>query len=481
MKQTDVSTPSPRMAALAEKRKLVNALMGGTFAMRKAAETWLPKHPAESDGVYKTRLQKTFLDNFLELAIAKASGKVFKKLIKVESLSPQIEELLPDIDRQKSSLDAFAQEVGKRSLEAGVTYVLVDMPPVPEGVKTAAAEKAAGVRPYAAHIDPDSIIEILTETAGGAEIVKRVRIMETVSESDGEWGYVDRERVRVLEMRGGEDGKQVMCFDVYQKETSAAGKVEWVLKDEFSGITTFPAIFLTPFYSNRTAFMEGQPGFQNIAESTLEHWQWKSEHAHALSMCCFGMYTATGVDSEFDFVVGPGKALKSSAPDTKFGVLETTGTGVTLSAAALAAIESRIETAGVNLRVENAGQVTATAASLDSAETNAGLMAVAQDWSGSWLEVIRNMATIQKVELSPDAKVEVNTDFGSAKGTQQGLPELGKARLNGDLSRKRYWSVMKWRGEVPEDFDEETNDEELDQEAPPLGTLTNKKNTPSEE
>lgn len=473
--RTDVSTPSPRMAALAEKRKLVNALMGGTFAMRKAAEQWLPKHPAESEGVYKTRLDKTFLDNFLELAIAKASGKVFKKLIKVESLPPQIEELLPDIDRQKSSLDAFAQEVGKRSLEAGVSYVLVDMPPVPEGVKTAAAEKAAGVRPYAAHIDPDSIIEILTETVGGAEIVKRVRIMETVSESDGEWGYVDRERVRVLEMREG-----VMCFDVYQKEKSAQGNIEWVIQPDLSGATTFPAIFLTPFYSNRTAFMEGQPGFQNIAESTLEHWQWKSEHAHALSMCCFGMYTATGVDSEFEFVVGPGKALKSSAPDTKFGVLETTGTGVTLSAAALTAIESRIETAGVNLRVENAGQVTATAASLDSAETNAGLMAVAQDWSGSWLEVLRNMATILKVELPADAKVEVNTDFGSAKGTQQGLPELGKARALGDISRKRYWSVMRWRGEVPEDFDDEANEEELQQEGPPLGTMTEKGQTGEE-
>ena len=139
---------------------------------------------------------------------------------------------------------------------------------------------------------------------------------------------------------------------------------DWKMCDE--GMTSFKSIYLVPFYTNRTGFMRGEPPFQNIAESNLEHWQTKSEYKHALSMQCFGMLTATGVSEESTIEVGPAKVLRSSSPEAKFGYAETTGTGVTLSADALKAIESRIETAGVNLRVENAGNVAATAAAIDS-------------------------------------------------------------------------------------------------------------------
>ena len=462
-----VATPSPRMAALADKRTLINDLMGGTFAMRAAGAKWLPQHPAESDGVYKTRLEKTFLDNFLEIAVTKANGKIFKKPIKLCDVPPGIEDLLDNIDLQGSGLDAFAQEIGERSLEAGITYVLVDVPPA-DGVKTAAEEKALGIRPYVAHIDPDSVIEILTVMAGGAEVIQRVRMLETAVLSDGGWGYNEVQRVRVLEMRDG-----VMCFDVYEQQTDeATQKVEWVKVDDLSGVTTVPAIFLVPFYSNRTAFMEGEPGFRNVAESTLEHWQTKSEYAHALSMQCFGMLTAVGVEAESTIQIGPAKVLRSSNPEAKFTYTEPAGTGVQLAEKALASIEARIETTGVNLRVENAGQVTATAASIDSQETNAGIIAVAHGFEDSWETVFSYMATILGLGSDAGGEVEICTDLGGQKGTQAGLPELGKARALGDLSRGSYRGAMVWRGDLPEDFDLEVNAAELESEGPALGTMT---------
>ena len=464
-----VATPSPRMAAMAQKRDLINDLMGGTFAMRKAATKWLPQHPAESDGVYKTRLAKTFLDNFLELAISKGTGKIFSRPIKLTGVPAKVEDLLDNIDLQGSGLDPFAQEVGKRSLAAGISYVLVDVPPS-AGAKSAAEEKAAGIRPYCAHIDPDSIIEILSAMIGGRETVQRVRILETACEKDGDWGYKEVQRVRVLEMRDG-----VMCFDLYeQQKDEKEGIVRWVINGELSGVTTFPAIMLVPFYSNRTAFMEGEPGFKDIAESTLEHWQTKSEYAHALSMQCFGMLTAVGVESDAQIEVGPAKVLKSTNPEAKFTYTEPAGTGVTLALAALQAIEARIETAGVNLRVENAGQVTATAASIDSNETNAGIVAVANGFADSWETVLGYMAQIMGEGIGSDGsggEVAILTNVGGVKGTQAGLTEIGKARAIGDLSPEAYIDALIWRGELPEDFDKETNAAVCEAEGPALGTM----------
>ena len=457
--KADVSTPSPSIAELESKRELTRAIISGTFGLRSHGTTYLPKHPAEDEAVYKVRLSKTFLDNFVDLAIQKANGKLFAKEIKVEELPPEIETLVENIDRQGRALDPFIMDVSKQAFEDGISFVMVDMPKV-EGAATLADEKQMGVRPYAIHVKPQNVLETLSEMIGGVETLTRVRIMELVSEPVG-WGYSVAEQVRVWYRENG-----AVRWETYRPTNDQ--RKEWVLHDE--GVTTFKEIYLIPFYTNRTGFMEGLPPFQNIAESTLEHWQWKSEHAHALSMCCFGMYTATGVPSDFTLAVGPAKSLTTSNENARFGVLETTGAGVTLAANTLKEIESRIETAGVNLRVENAGKVTATAAAIDSEDTNAGLKAVASGFSDSVEALFAAFADILGIDASK-AEAEVNTDFGVKKGSDVGLAELGKLRALGDISRPKLLDEYKRRGELSEDFDLDVNEEELSQEGPSLGDL----------
>lgn len=463
MQQTAaVDTPSPGVLEDEQKRELVRAIMSGTGGMRSCGEKFLPRHPAESPGVYKTRLQKTFLDNFVGLAITKATGKLFSKPIKVDDLPAEIESLIENIDRQGRALHPFVLDVAKTAFADGISYVMADMPPS-NGVQTLADEKALGIRPYAIHIKPCCVLETLSEMIGGVDTLTRVRIRECVSEPNG-WGYNEIDQIRVW-YRDEVNGAVVVRWEVYRENKE---KKEWYLDDE--GLTSFKGIYLVPFYTNRSGFMQGLPPFQNIAESNLEHWQWKSEHAHALSMCCFGMLTASGVDEESNIEVGPAKVLKSSNPDAKFAYAETTGVGVGLAATALQAIESRIETAGVNLRVENAGKVTATAAALDSEDTNAGLKAVAKGFSDSIELLFQYFAEMMGIDASK-AEAHVNDDFGTRKGTDAGLQEITKGRALNDISREGWLDVLRWRGELPEDFDPETDAERLSQEGPPLASI----------
>ena len=457
MQKADVSTPSPRVAELESKRELVRTIMGGTFAMREAGKKYLPQHPAESDGVYKTRLEKTFLDNFVDIAIAKVSGKLFAKPVQIKDSPTLLEPLLENIDRQGRALDPFVMDVAKQAFIDGISFVMADMPKT-DGIRTRAEELSAGVRPYAIHIKPESILETVSEMIAGIETLTRVRIKEVSLQPDG-WEYVAVEQIRVWYR----EPTGLVRWELYRQNA----KGEWSLFEE--GATTFKGIYLVPFYTNRAGFMEGFPPFQNIAESNLEHWQWKSEHAHALSMQCFGMLTAVGVDDQSEIQVGPAKVLRSSNPDAKFAYTETTGTGVTLAADTLKAIESRIETAGVNLRVENAGQVTATAAAIDSEDTHAGLKAVAIGFSDSIELLFSYFAEIMGIEDT--AEVAVNTDFGAAKGTQAGLTELTKGRALGDISRRAWIDQLKWRGEIDPEFDADLNEEELSAEGPALSTM----------
>lgn len=465
MNKATVETPAPNIAELEQKRQLIRAITAGSAAMRNA--TYLPKYPAEQEADYKARCERTFLDNFVDLAINKSVGKIFAKEIKTDKLPAETEKLLENIDRQGRALDPFMMDVANLAFQDGISYVMADMPRT-DGVVTLADEKALGVRPYAIHIKPQSVLEVLSEMINGVDTLTRVRIKECLQVPiAGEWGYSEIEQVRVWirEPTG------LVRWELWREIESAGKKEEWVKAEEAA--TTFKSIYLVPFYTNRTGFMLGAPPFQNIAESTLEHFQLKSDYQAALEMVCFGMFYATGVDSEFQMKVGPRQSLVATAPDAKFGVMETTGAAVTLSLEAIKAVESRIETAGVDLRVENKNGVTATAASIDSEDTNASLKAIAQGFSDSCELLFQYFAEMQNQPTESAGTAEFNTSFGVPSGTTAGLTSLDKARALGDISRVTYINELKRRGEISADLDLEADAELIDSEEPDLATLTN--------
>lgn len=458
--QKTVESPAPNIAELQDKRALIHAIMSGSAAMRN--KTYLPQYAGESDADYKTRCTRTFLDNFVDIAITKATGKIFSKPITVTDVPAEIEALIENIDRQGRALDPFIMDVAEQAFQDGISYVMIDMPQT-EGVVTVADEKAIGAKPYAIHVKPSRVLEVLSEMINGVDTLTRVRIKECVNVPvAGSWDYTDIEQVRVWYR----EPTGLIRWELWREDEKAD---QWNMVEE--GATTFKSIYLVPFYTNRTGYMLGEPGFQNIAESTLEHFQLKSDYQAALEMCNFGMYWATGVPDDFQMKVGPRQSLTASQPEAQFGVMETTGAAVTLSLDAIKAVEARIEVAGVDLRVERAGTVSATAAAIDSADTNAGLVAIAGGFSDSIELMFQYFAEIMGLDASNAGEAAVCTDFATKTGTDAGLQSLDKARAIGDISREAYVSELIRRGELDESFDVEADAELLSQQLPDLSTI----------
>jgi hypothetical protein len=468
MNKKTVADPSPRVAYLESKRQLCRALMGGTDEMIAQGQTWLPKHPAESEKNYQLRLKGNILTNFLEQAVDKAAGKIFSKPIALgENVPPDITTLCENIDRQGRGLDAFMMDVTKSTFTDGVSFILGDMPP-DTGAQTLADEKAMGKRPYAIHVKAENILETVSEMIGGVDTLTRVRIRECTSKPvPDSWEYATIDQVRVLELVQVEDGYRV-AYSLWQQ---AKESKDWMKVEE--GLTTFQRIALVPVYTNRVGFCEGLPPFRSTAELNLRHWRSMAEQINALTFQRFAMLSAVGVSEDSTIETGPSKLLKSPNPEAKYAYVEPTGKGVEMGRLDLESIEAAIETASVNLRIERAGEVTATAAALDSAECNAGLKAVAGGIGDSIEQLFQHFAMM--LGLGPDAggEVAVNDDFGERKGTDAGLQEIGKYRALGDISRTQALQTLIWRGELPPDFDIELNAEEIDSEGPPLASFTN--------
>ncbi|MDD5385360.1 MAG: DUF4055 domain-containing protein [Gallionella sp.] len=433
----DVSTPSARYLAGAEKRLLPRTLMGGTKAMQAAGQKFMLKHPAESDAAYDVRLKGTTLYNGFKQAVHAQTGKVFSRPVIIgEDVPPLLAPYLDDMDGQGRELTPFAMDVFMDAMVDGVTFILVDFPVVQRedgSAPTLADQQVAGARPYCVPVLADQLIGWSTSNESGTLQLSQVRIKETCFEQDGEWGEKEVHRIRVLTPG---------AFAIYEQQvipgSTSAGK--YVLVDQ--GATSLPFIPLVPIYANRTGFMEGEPPLSALADLNLEHWISSSENRKALTFLRFAMLAITGVAADATVAIGPDKVLKLPAgADAKY--LEHTGAGIKAGFDDLAAIEKRMEQASMTVRVENAGKVTATAAAINSEDANAGLKAIADGLGDSLELVLQYMAQMMGIATG-GGTLEVNDDF--AQAAAMGTPaELLAAYGMGAISLETYLAELQRR------------------------------------
>lgn len=431
-----VNTPTARYDALAKKRALPRALMGGTTAMVEAGEKFLPKHPAESDISYKVRLIGTTLYNGFKLAVAAQVGKVFSKPVMINAdVPPVVAGLLSDVDGQGRELTPFMMDLFDDAMTDGISFILVDFPvltTVPGAPPpTLADQQLAGAKPYWVHVMADQLIGWRHENINGLQTLTEIRLRENTFEPDGEWGETECERIRVI---------RANYFATYKKEKEGLLAGQYLLESE--GITSFNFVPLVPVYANRVGFFEGEPPLTSLADLNLEHWISSSEQRKALSFSRFAMLALIGVDTKSEVVVGADKTLKLPMGASAM-YIEPSGTGVEAGRKDLEAIEARMQGAGMQLRVEKAGTVTATAAAIDTQEANAGLRAVA-DGLGDSIELAL-LYTAKMLGLPNGGTVEINDDFAKpvAAGT---VAELTSALTIGALSLSTYLTELKRRG-----------------------------------
>src|SRR5450631_2797760 len=131
-----VRKTSAAVDGMAENWPLIDALMGGTTAMRAAGKKYLPQWPAEESNSYKARLETATLFPAYERTVAVMTGKPFSKPITVgEDVPPRLAEWCENIDLQGRNLHAFAADLCMEALAYGFGGILIDCPPA-EGVKT---------------------------------------------------------------------------------------------------------------------------------------------------------------------------------------------------------------------------------------------------------------------------------------------------------------------------------------------------------
>jgi Domain of unknown function (DUF4055) len=456
-KTADVSTTSSAVNKMAIDWQLVCALLGGTRAMRAAGEAYLPKWPAEDDKAYECRLKSAVLFPAYSRTVETLTGKPFSKPVSIEDADAQFEEWLNNIDLQGRNLHSFAADQMELTIGYGLAGILVDVPTRDDSVRTVADERIAGIRPYLIQIKPDQILGWRSEMRDGKMQLVMLRLMECVTEEDGEFSEVEVKQVRVLEP---------FKWRVYRQNE----RKEWVIYNE--GVTTIDFVPFVPTYGNRVGFMTAKPPLIEMAHMNVEHWQSASDQQNILHVARVPILTVTGVNDEDNFQLAVGASVAVKLPtDAKMEFVEHTGAAIEAGRNALDDLEERMRQAGAELLVIAPGKITATQVATEDAVSMCALQRITQDMQDALNEAMQMMADWMGQDIAPTC--QIFNDFAAASLQEASADLLFKSASSGVISKETYFDEMKRRGIISSDRKWNDEQERIQMEGPALGDMTN--------
>lgn len=451
-KADDVSTTSSAYDRMLPDWQKMDALLGGTSAMRAAGEAYLPRHTEEDPDQYSRRLMSTTLLNMTKITAEQLTGRVFAEPPQLMEANAQIEELAKNIDGQGNDLATFLMRWFDEGLKKAFSHVMVDFPSAPVNAETGLPEqltveqeKNLGRRPYWVRIPPENVIFAYGVTGpDGRERLQHVRILEQETVLDG-YAEAIVTRIRVLE-----PGRWQLW--------RLAKKDEWVLESE--GTTTLSEIPLVTFYAGPREGVHLAPlPLIDLADLNIAHWQSSSDQRNVLTVSRFPMLAVSGALEEDEagvtkLKVGPNQWLQTKDPTGKFYYVEHQGAAIAAGAADLEKLENQMANYGAEFLRSKPGSQTATARALDSAESMSQLAAMARVFKSSVEVALGLTCQWLGIDVTEGGTLTLVEDLTHAGNNEEvDLGALQKARDGRDLSRRTYLSELQRRGVIDEDID----------------------------
>ena len=448
-----VRKQSAEAAKLNEDCALVAALLGGTKAMRAAGKTHMPQWPSEDDESHKMRLSVATLFPAYARTIDVLSAKPFSKPLTLgEDVPERLKPWLQNVDLSGRDLHSFLSEITQEAMGYGFAGILVDFPKAGNLV-TKADEQAAGVRPYFVQVHVQNILGWLPKNATSLEGLTQLRLLESVSEPNGDFDTKEIEQVRVLGRGTWQTWRQ--------RET--AGKKDWVLHEE--GATTLKRIAFVPVYGKRLGYMQATPPLLELAHANVEHWQTKSDRQTNLHMLSVPILFARMLEAAI-LTVGVGSAVKADHPDADMKYVEMSGVAVEAGRLVLLDLEDQMRQAGAELLVIKPGNVTVSQTLADNEQGACALQKIAGNVEDAADQALQLMA--DWVNEPEGGHVTIFKDFGAATLAEASAELLFKGASTGLLSAESYFNELKRRGILSPDLDWETEQERIMSAAPTL-------------
>ncbi|MFN9087360.1 MAG: DUF4055 domain-containing protein [Gemmatimonas sp.] len=465
-------------------RRVSRALMQGTEGVRALGPEALPKWPAEEPGFYRLRARIARLTRYYERTVEAVVGMIVASPPTfAEGPDARILADWEDIDRKGTHGDVFVRELTQEAIVGGFAAILVDAPPVPEGVTlTLANQQRMRLRPYWVLLRAEQLISwiietpdmgrILTDWARGLltedevarlaahEVLRQVVIYEPTDVATGTFGTTSRNRYRVLRLESA--GVTYTVWEHVPPGPDGTGEhFRQVSTGTMTGArrTPLPAIPLAIAYPKRPAVpFVSEPAFFGVAELNLDHYGLTADRRYLIKHTHSPTLYMLGVEQERDengvekpVKVGPNSVIRSRNADAKVGYAAAPADALTSSKEERDEIVRQIAALGMSFIAKDRQQSTETAKgrTLDLAAENATHATVARGVQDALEQaLVFHAAHYEATEPS----IEMHPAFAAPDADPQIAALLWQAVLNGRLDVDTWLDFLR-TGRVPENVD----------------------------
>lgn len=463
--QDDPSTVSSDRAEMDAWLVLVDDVMAGAAAVRKAGVRYLPMYTAEGTTDYTRRLQSAPWRPEFADAVRNVSAKPFEEDVAFVSddVHEGVKELCEDVDGQGNNMTQFASKLFQSAVAKGVSFLVVDFPNVdPES--TLEENVAQGARPFWIRVDVTDVLALYSDWRDGREVFTHFRYRETAKRRVG-FAEVVVHRIRVYD-----EG----TWQVWEKLPEDK---EWRLAKDDRGQdmqgnyvrggnpddTSVPVVPL--FLGERLSVLKTKPPLLDLADMQIELYRCGSRKDEVLEFAGSPVLTANGMTKPRDGsspLVGPKAVLYAGTKDASWEYISPESSNIEQIRQDMNQLVDDMRRLGMQPLTPNSGTQSATGEAIDAATTNSTCKA----WAGATKDVLEQALklTCEWLKLPDTVEVSVFTDWSVTPFAQAPLTALSSARSAGDLSQRTLWNGLRRFGVLPQDFDPEAEEDRLREE-----------------
>jgi hypothetical protein len=407
---------------------LIEALLQGTYGIRKGHRKYLPQEPRELDEAYDNRLMRSTLAPYYVRLERMLAGMLTRKPVRLEDVSDVVTEQLFDVDLQGNDLNVWTYETARKCIRYGHVGVLVDAP-----------RAGQTGRPYWTQYTPRDILGWRSEIKDGKQQLTQLRLMEAITVPDGLYGEKQVQQVRVLTPG---------AFEIHQKDK----KGDFVLVDE--GTTSLSEIPFAVAYSNRVGVLESRPPLADIAELNLKAYQVQSDLDNQLHISAVPMLAIYGFpQSAEEISAGPGEAL--ALPESaSASYIEPSGNSYNAQFQRLDQIAGQINELGLAAVLgQKLSAETAEAKRIDRSQGDSTMMVIAQQMQ----DLIDNCLTFhaQYMQQPQAGSSFINRDFLATRLEPLEIQSLLQLYTAGTITQETLLNQLSAGEVLGDEFDVE--------------------------
>lgn len=436
--------------------QLCHDLMGGTPAMLRAGQSYIPIENGEDQESWQIRVNRTILFNIYKRTLRYLCGRVFEKQVSLgdDVADERFQEFTEDVDRLGHNLTIWSRHAFEAGLNDGVTFCLVDFSDVktrktengvpqyqrPDGTwadKTEAADRDNRWGPYFIHVTADQILDARLQWIDGNPRITHFRYIQTLERPNGQWGTSTYQQIRAFYI--GEDKR--VHYEVWEnkQEDGGTGSYKNVYENVLS-ISVIPVAWFMP--GEKRGDLVAEPALIDLAYLNKRHWQATSGQYQLMEMVRRPVYfgRSLGIRDEetgkVKIIFGPGKLCVCDDPSATLQSIGVDAASVEAGRQELLDLEDRMAIYGLQLLQPKTGAITATESLQDSQENNSTLKA----WALQFQDFLENCFALVGRWWGYDdgPSVVVNTDFANAIDPQVYLELYRAGVLSGETVLQLY-------------------------------------------